>query len=106
MKLQSAMRALEYGSEEKALHEAQRILRKAVHAVSPVHPVNTIPSAACTLAVKAENDVKGHTHPSVQGARDLPTVLALINVRIEEALEPGSMDPDKTMAARALLGYK
>ena len=76
------MRALEQGRKEETLQKAQRVLRKAVHAVSLVYPVNTVSSAARTSAAQAEKDVKVHAHPSVQRARDLPTVPAAIDVRV------------------------
>jgi len=82
------------------------MLRKAVHAISLVQPENTLPSAARTPSAQAENDLKGHTHPAVQGARNAPAMPAARNVRIEEPLKNGSMDPEKTLTARAFFRHK
>jgi hypothetical protein len=82
------------------------MVRKAVHAISLVQSENTLPSAACTPAAQAENDLKGHTHPPVQGARNVPAMPAARNVRIDEPLEDGSMDPEKPLTARAFFRHK
>src|SRR5438132_11769307 len=83
VKLEAAMRTLEHGREEQSLQQAQRMLRKAVHPVALVDPMDVEPAAAHAVAVQAENDVKGDAHPAMRYARGIPTVLAAIDVGIK-----------------------